>query len=461
MLGTIPIVSPVFQVLLNSIGWVLAAIYKVIPNYGVAIIILTLLLRILVLPLGIKQIKSMGAMQALAPRINEIKKKYKGNNAKIQEETMRLYKEVGVNPLGGCLPLLLQFPILIAMYAVIRPPVLQPTTYSSKPAYAVTNSHLPSTSQLFFDVLQHENTNFTPGINLQCSAKDAGKPAVVIYDSKRHAVVAGQPIVREQVPVVTSSGTPVLSQATFDCGSGPVSKIPYFALLLIMIGTTFYQQLQMQRVSPPGAASQQQQTLLKIMPLMFGFIGFSFPAGLVMYWTIANLIQIGQQWFLLRAGHIGPEAVERQIAANRAKQAASPSAPAKRGWLATMMERAEQERQRKGQPPRGRGTGSPNPGSSRGSGSGTGRSGGGGRGSSGGGSGSSGRKGGSGGSSGKRPTGGSGGKGTSGDKGTGSGSSGSGRSGGTGSGGRAGFPRRPPAGRPKPKKPEGGDGDGS
>jgi YidC/Oxa1 family membrane protein insertase len=448
MLGTIPVVSPVFQVLLNSIGWVLAAIYKVIPNYGVAIIILTLLLRVLVLPLGIKQIKSMGAMQALAPRINEIKKKYKGNNAKIQEETMRLYKEVGVNPLGGCLPLLLQFPILIAMYAVIRPPALQPTTYQSKPAYAVANSHLPATGALFLNVLQHQNTNFVPGVNLQCSAKDAGKSQVAIADSKRKAVVAGQPIVREGVPVVSASGAPVLTAATFDCGSGGTSKIAYFALLLIMIGTTFYQQLQMQRVSPPGAASQQQQTLLRIMPIMFGFIGFSFPAGLVMYWTIANVIQIGQQWFLLRAGHIGPEAVERQIAANRAKQAANPAQPAKRGWLSSMMERAEQERQRKGQPPgTGRGTGTGNTGGARGSGTGGNRTGGSGRGK-GGGPGGTGRKGGSGGATGgNRRSGGSGGKG----------SGGAGRTG----GGRGGFPRRPPTGPPKPEKPEGGDGDGS
>ena len=439
MLGTIPLVSPVFQVLLNSIGWVLAAMYKVVPNYGVAIIILTLLLRVLVLPLGIKQIKSMGAMQALAPRINEIKKKYKGNNAKIQEETMRLYKEVGVNPLGGCLPLLLQFPILIAMYAVIRPPSLQPTTYQSKPAYSVMNSHLPASSRLFLDVLQHQNTDLVPGVNLQCSARDAGQSHVLIDDTKRKPVVAGQPMLREGLPVVAAGGAPTLTQATFDCGNGGPSKIPYFALLLIMIGTTFYQQLQMQRVSPPGAASQQQQTLLRVMPIMFGFIGFSFPAGLVMYWTIANVIQIGQQWFLLRAGHIGPEAVERQIAANRAKQAADPSKPAKKGWLATQMERAEEQRRQQGQAPRGgRGSGSGNTGRGRGN---TGR----GRG-----TGSSGGSGQSGGKSG----GGRGGK-------PGSGGSGRGGGAGRGTGGRSGFPRRPPTGRPKPDKPEGGDGDGS
>ena len=126
--ATIPVISPLFKGLLDTIGWVLAWLYQVIPNYGVAIIVLTVLLRVLVLPLGVKQIKSMGTMQALSPRIADIKKKYKGNSAKIQEETMRLYKEAGVNPLGGCLPMLLSFPVLIAMYAVLKPPALAPVT---------------------------------------------------------------------------------------------------------------------------------------------------------------------------------------------------------------------------------------------------------------------------------------------------------------------------------------------
>ena len=126
MLAEIPIISPIFQGLLDALGWVLARIYDVIPNYGVAIIVLTILIRFLLFPLGMKQIKSMQAMQAIQPKIKEIQKKYKNNKQKVQEETMRLYKEAGVNPLGGCLPVLAQFPILIAMYAVIRAPGSSP-----------------------------------------------------------------------------------------------------------------------------------------------------------------------------------------------------------------------------------------------------------------------------------------------------------------------------------------------
>jgi YidC/Oxa1 family membrane protein insertase len=112
-----------FQALLDAIGWLLAWLYDLTGTFGFAIVILTIVFRVVLLPLGIKQIKSMQAMQALQPKIKEIQKKYKGNKQKVQEQTMKLYQEYGVNPLGGCLPLLLQFPILIAMYSVIRAPV--------------------------------------------------------------------------------------------------------------------------------------------------------------------------------------------------------------------------------------------------------------------------------------------------------------------------------------------------
>ncbi len=101
--GAIPIVSDLFQYLLDGLGWVLARIYDVVPNYGLSIIVLTIVIRFILFPLGIKQIKSMQHMQAMQPKIKEIQKKYKNNKQKVQEETMRLYKEAGVNP-SGLLP---------------------------------------------------------------------------------------------------------------------------------------------------------------------------------------------------------------------------------------------------------------------------------------------------------------------------------------------------------------------
>ncbi len=345
----------VFQGLLNAIGWVLAQIYDLVGNYGLSIIALTIVIKVVLLPLGVKQIKSMQAMQSIQPKVKELQKKFKGNKAKIQEETMKLYKEAGVNPLGGCLPLLLQFPILIAMYAVIRAPQLQPADSAGQvvasaqaTAYLVHNSHLPEDSALFKNVVLHQNLDFL-GMNLQCSAAQSGTQAT-ISDSTRNPVKPDKPILYSDGTALPFSAT--TGDGKLPCGSKTVDKIPYFALLLFMVATTFYQQRQMQQASPPGAASGQQQAILKLMPLMFGIFGFTFPAGLTLYWTTSNLWQIGQQYVLLRAGHIGPDAMERRIAENRAKSANNPE-PAKLGFMARMQQRAEQSQQaRSGQSPK-------------------------------------------------------------------------------------------------------------
>jgi YidC/Oxa1 family membrane protein insertase len=345
MLAEIPVISPIFQGLLDALGWVLAWLYDIIPNYGVAIIILTLVLRFLLFPLGMKQIKSMQAMQALQPKIKEIQKKHKGNKQKAQEETMRLYKEAGVNPLGGCLPVLAQFPLLIAMYAVLRAPGYEPVTENDQvTAYVITNNHLPTDSALFASVVTHEGTGFL-GLNLQCSASQAGSVEnSTIKDSQGNVVRPGLPLEGDDgQPLDSFESKPVLP-----CGTdGLTSKIGYVLLLGLMIATSFYQTLQTQRASPQGAASNQQQMILRIMPLFFGFIGFSFPAGLVLYWTVSNLFMIGQQTLLLRAGHIGPEALDRRMAEQKAKMAAQADKPKKQGLMARMTERAEEERKRR------------------------------------------------------------------------------------------------------------------
>jgi YidC/Oxa1 family membrane protein insertase len=332
-----------WQWLLDALGWMLAQIYNVVPNYGLAIIILTILIRFLVFPLGIKQIKSMQHMQAIQPKVKELQKKHKGNKQKLQEEQMKLYKEAGVNPLGGCLPLLLQFPLLIAMYAVIRPVPVEPVQSNGQTVYEVVNNHLPEDSSLFNTVVTHGDTDFL-WMNLQCSLMQAGTQApVMVKDPATGETVqvqSGKPVVNEQLqPLYTPTGQPVLTAGHLDCGAKRFPAIvPYALLLLVMIGTTFYQQIQMQRASPPGAQSQQQQAIMKVMPLMFAFLGLNFAAGLVLYWTVSNGFQIGQQTFLLRAGHIGPDALEKRIAEQR-ERAANP--PAKPGVLSRFMEKAQ------------------------------------------------------------------------------------------------------------------------
>jgi YidC/Oxa1 family membrane protein insertase len=274
-------------------------IYGLIPNYGVTIIVLTVAIRLVLLPLGIKQVRSMQHMQIIQPKVKQIQQKYKQNKQKQQEEIMKLYKEYGVNPFSGCWPVLLQFPILIAMYSVLRWPQhpvhvpLDSRLYTEAiqtqipETQIVDGQEVPITSQAQIDAYQPplpgpaSGTSFL-GMNLLCSAMNAGKADATLTDTG--AATNGEKLV---YPV--------------DCGTQPIDRVPYYIFAVLMFGTTYYQQRQMQKASPPGAASQQQQALLKVMPIMFGVFGIFFPAGLVVYWTTSNAWQSGQQYFMLKS----------------------------------------------------------------------------------------------------------------------------------------------------------------
>ena len=98
------------------------------PSYGLAIIMLTVIIKLILSPLTAKQIRSMEGMQVLPPKIKELQKKYKGNQKKLQEEMSKLYRETGINPLSGCLPILIQMPFLVAIFYALR-------SYPYDPAY--------------------------------------------------------------------------------------------------------------------------------------------------------------------------------------------------------------------------------------------------------------------------------------------------------------------------------------
>jgi len=323
-----------WQYLLDAIGWLVAQIYALIPNYGITIIVLTVLIRLVLLPLGIKQVRSMQHMQIIQPKVKQIQQKYKQNKQKQQEEIMKLYKEYGVNPFSGCWPVLLQFPILIAMYSVLRYPQHPIHIPVDSELYAVVTEQIPQTtpdgapivSQAQIDELDLPGP---PGgttflwMNLLCSASNAGKPDATLGD---RATVDGEGV-KLTYPV--------------NCGDSVPDRIPFYVFAVLMFGTTFFQQRQMQKASPPGASSGQQQALLKVMPLMFGVFGIFFPAGLVIYWTTSNAWQIGQQYFMLKS-----RPTAEQLAANASAKSKPSDAPVKqkKGFMASMMERAEEQR---------------------------------------------------------------------------------------------------------------------
>jgi len=232
-------------------------ILKVVDNplisaYAMAIIVAGILLKLVLLPLTKKQTDSMKNMQKLQPELEKLKKKYKNDKETLNRKTMELYQENNVNPMGGCLPLLIQFPILIGFFYVLRDPV----------KYAFH-------SQEIYDAM---NKSFL-------WIQDLGFPANEVLES---GAVNGLNIGIE---------IPFIGQA--------------LPLLAIIAGiTTFYQSKMMQsgQSGGDGQAAQTQNTMMKVMPLMIFFFALSFPAGLTLYWTVSNSFQIAQQYIALNKG---------------------------------------------------------------------------------------------------------------------------------------------------------------
>lgn len=245
--------AEIWNGLLSGLGSVLSFFYDIIPSYGVAIILLTIFVRILLLPLTIKQTKSMQGMQQIQPKVKELQRKYKGNRQKLNEELMKLYKEHQVNPLGGCLPLLLQLPIFFALYRVLT--------------NGGGTQYLPD-GALKDSIMGHLERFL--GMNLACSASVAGAGKVAVAQ-------AG---------------------AQIDCGTGVGSRIPYFIMMALMVGTTFYQQRQMSKAAT-GPQAQQMKMMQTIMPVFLGFISYQIAAGVLVYWVTTNAWQVGQQSIML------------------------------------------------------------------------------------------------------------------------------------------------------------------
>ena len=123
-IGTTPYVGWIIKIFAVPIMWLLPKMYNIIPNYGLVIIIFSLLVKVITWPLTKKSVKSMAAMRELQPKIEELKKKHKNNPQALNREMMKLYKEMGINPLSGCLPFLPQMPLFFALFAVFRSTIL-------------------------------------------------------------------------------------------------------------------------------------------------------------------------------------------------------------------------------------------------------------------------------------------------------------------------------------------------
>jgi YidC/Oxa1 family membrane protein insertase len=238
-----------FDPFFNGIAALLAWFYE-LPGtgYAGAIALLTLTVMVIVTPLTIKGTRSMMTMQALAPEMKKIQQKYADDRVKMNEELLAFYKENQINPLGGCLPLLLQMPVFIILYQVINGLTRTGPDGNFDPKY------LSDTSQLSIDLHQTDQM-LSIGIDLARSASEA----------LRISFVEG---------------------------------LPYIAMIIAVAATSYIQQKQISGRNPNAEMPQQQKILLRVMPVFFAFISFNFAAALVVYFLVSNLYRIAQQAYI-------------------------------------------------------------------------------------------------------------------------------------------------------------------
>lgn len=210
--------------------FLLEFINKFVHNWGISIIIVTAILKFAMFPITAKTAKSTVKMQEVQPKMQALQEKYKGNPQKLNEQTAKLYKEIGYNPLSGCLPMLVQFVILFAMY------------------------------NLFNNYFEFRGASFIPGWISDLSTGDTVK--TLGFDI---------PLLGNQIrllPVIY-----VISQLLF----GKITQNG---------GTSV------------GQSNTQMKLMMYGMPILFFFLFYNAPSGLLLYWTVSNLIQLGQQLFI-------------------------------------------------------------------------------------------------------------------------------------------------------------------
>ncbi len=230
----------------QGLGSVLAFFYSIVPNSGVAIILLTVAVRLVLFPLTAKQAKSMIAMQRVQPEIKKLQAKYKNDRQKLNEEMMKFYKENSINPLGGCLPLLLQMPVFIALFQTLRD----------------IQKFIPQSSQMYTDIC---GKGVDPG---KCK------------------------------PNMHFAGMNLTTSASKAASSGFGTVWPYLVLVGLVVVTGFIQQRQTMRNQTQ--ANPQMAIISKVFPVVFAFISWGLPSGVGLYFATSNLWQIGQQEVVYR-----------------------------------------------------------------------------------------------------------------------------------------------------------------
>ena len=235
----------------------LSFFYQLTKSYGVSIILLTVTVRLILFPLTAKQTRSMAAMSRVQPQVKKLQAQYKDDRQKLNEELMKFYKQEGINPAAGCLPLLLQIPVFIALFRVING-----LSHSGQLAWLQITvpkpKYLSSGSDMYRAIVNSGGRLISWGFDLAQSAAGVG--------------------------------------GTF------AHRLPYVSLVVAYAVSGWVQQALAAKKNPAPATGQgaQMQQIMKIFPIFMAIFSYSMPAGLVVYWLASNLWTIGQQEILFR-----------------------------------------------------------------------------------------------------------------------------------------------------------------
>jgi YidC/Oxa1 family membrane protein insertase len=288
----------IFAPFYTAMGALIAFFYALIPNYAVAIALLTVVVMVVTAPLTVKSTKSMSAMQRLSPELKKLQQKYKGDRQTLNEEMMKLYKEHGVNPASGCLPLVAQFPVFIILYGVIRGLA---NTVVVKHKTIAEPRYISHNSELYKNLVHHPGNIPAFGLNL------ADK---------------------------------VLGHSTL------TAALPYAALILIAIGLQYFQMRQLNSRNPQYAqANPQAQMMQRYMPILFAVIYINISAGVNIYFIVSSLCRIGIQEAVFRSGILErPSKAAEEVLPSGSSRGAAPKRKTFLERLADAQQRALEQK---------------------------------------------------------------------------------------------------------------------
>ncbi|MBQ1861913.1 MAG: YidC/Oxa1 family membrane protein insertase [Clostridia bacterium] len=306
----------ILDIIYVPLAWIFKLCYMLVNNYGLAIILFAFIAKLLMLPLGIKGEKGRLKMQSVQPKVNALQQKYKGDtkNPKYSEELQQLYSEEGYNPMSGCLPTLIQLPIILGLWNAIRRPLTYIVGLNKITNFAIVNILNASGVTKITEALGNTDTASLDAVSKWLQTNEI-RVAQVLNDSNVfNTVKSGLEEYAAKYPdsgFITEISTLNLNFLGLDLGMTPseyiaaAGSIFTWAILLPIISgiTSFLLSFLTQKLNAqptPDGQKNGLNLLMYTMPLLSLWLAFSFQTGVGIYWIASNVLSIGQI-FLLRA----------------------------------------------------------------------------------------------------------------------------------------------------------------